>query len=41
MRPESYASSARAPGRVTAHTSTSGYRYRTSAITAYASVPEP
>ena len=39
--PSRAASRARAPGRVAAQTSTSGYRNRTSAITAYASVPDP
>jgi hypothetical protein len=39
--PSRTASRARAPGRVAAHTSASGYRNRTSAITAYASVPDP
>jgi len=39
--PSRTASRARAPGRVAAHTSAPGCRNRTSAITAYASVPEP
>src|SRR5438045_810708 len=39
--PSRTASRARAPGRVAAQTSTSGYRNLTSAITAYASVPDP
>src|SRR6266568_3952876 len=37
--PSLAASAARAPGRVAAHTSAAGYRYRTRAITANASVP--
>src|SRR6266487_3118222 len=39
--PSREASRARAPGLVAAHTSAPGYMNRTSAITAYASVPEP
>jgi hypothetical protein len=39
--PSRDASRARAPGRIAAHTSVPGYKNRSSAISANASVPEP